>query len=262
MALGYSDLLAMFVYSRSTMDASPTDDEPQKIPHQLHLIRYSRKHACHWSLFLPSTEADPHTGIQVHVGSDKVSKHPEKWSESRCCGPSTYVIMIDHFNKKAFEDEYIERQENTERKPRDYRFTPIAGAFCTLEQFEQVANEVYKGGTYNYAFNNCQHFCINVIKRLHKLYPASVTEKGLENIHSMQTSYTRVTTSSRQKLVISESPQAEQSGMKEDDTAALEKELGIRKLFNSFSKPRVSRPTTPQSGSSGDRHSASFEGSD
>lgn len=183
--------------------------------------------------------------------------------QSECCGPADYEILIEHFDRAKYEKKYLGRHDNPEGKARKYAFKPIAEAACTHEQLKQVANEVHKGGTYNYAFNNCQHFCLNIIERLHKLYPKSVTKKGVKDIFAMVESYPNITISSRQRIVIKDPPQAKQSEIASNHTAdAPEKDCGIRKLFHSLSKPRVSRPTTEESGSSGDHHSASFEGSD
>jgi hypothetical protein len=248
------------------MDATREKVEHPHVPRQIYLIKHSLNPECHWGLFLPYSPVGNHEkGSEAHVVSDKELSQRDRWMESDCPRPTDYSIVFEEFDKARYEQEYLKRHDNPERKPRQYAFEPIAEAVCTHEQLKRVSNEVHKGGTFNYAFNNCQHFCINVIERLHKLYAKSVTKKSVKNISAMQESYPRVTTSSRQKVVVKESPQAKGSGREEDESTAPEKEHGIRKLFNGFSKPRLSRgsrPATPQDGSSGDRRSGSLEESE
>lgn len=67
----------------------------------------------------------------------------------------------------------------------------IEGAVVGEWQLWQAAHNVYLSKGYNMVTNNCQHFCVDVVTELHRLFPHCVKAEAIDLVQSRGTIFTR-----------------------------------------------------------------------
>jgi hypothetical protein len=138
-------------------------------PQSLYRIVWGGKKG-HWGLFLPDDDRDLTHGLLVHIG---VESDKRLGGSSR--GKEHHTLMFEPIDVGHTRG----------------AITRIKGARATTGMLQEAANATFiEGGGYNYVYNNCQHFCLNLIKKLHQLYPTLVTSEAVADAQSNATAAT------------------------------------------------------------------------
>ncbi|ROW02097.1 hypothetical protein VSDG_02368 [Cytospora chrysosperma] len=122
----------------------------------------------HWGLFLPYEAAAP-MGLLAHIGV-------QKEGSSGQAKPASGTIKENH--RPRFE--VFEITKSTVR-----RMSPIPNATVTEHDLRQAAMQVFNHPDYNKykaLTNNCQHWCIHVVMKLHEKHPETVGKEAVDFI--------------------------------------------------------------------------------
>ncbi|KAI8945747.1 hypothetical protein F4801DRAFT_567243 [Xylaria longipes] len=144
-------------------------------PRQLHRIAFEGEDTAHWALFLPDTSGSP-SGLLVHVGVHK------GWSGTK----TNHKLRQDRFTVT----------HSTART-----VFPIAHAVVSEYQLLRAAEAVFERKGYRLLTNNCQHFCIDVVTELNRVWPETVPPAAVHEVRSRGTSLTNVVGALRRNRV-------------------------------------------------------------
>ncbi|KAK3903476.1 hypothetical protein C8A05DRAFT_14563, partial [Staphylotrichum tortipilum] len=126
----------------------------------------------HWGLFLPDEEGSPE-GTLVHIGVNTLASG---------------LVKLNH---RLYVKKLVVTRSNAQS------VHPITGAHVTRDILQQVANSVYQARGYNYVTNNCQHFCLDVVKELHARYADLVLDAAVQDVLQHGTAISAVTNFTR-----------------------------------------------------------------
>jgi hypothetical protein len=136
-------------------------------PRQLHRVAFEGEDTAHWALFLPDRDGGAR-GILVHVGANK-GKSGRKENHTLRSSP---FLITSSTAQSVF---------------------PIAHAAVTESQLTRAAEEVFQRKGYRLLTNNCQHFCIDVVTELNRVWPHSVPPEAVIDVASRGTTITNLT---------------------------------------------------------------------
>ncbi|RAK87957.1 hypothetical protein BO79DRAFT_209361 [Aspergillus costaricaensis CBS 115574] len=160
---------------RSSLSSIPMVST-EKMP--LQLVAWGPGSLSHWAIFVPYQVGYPN-GILYHIG------YEAKSSGFSCT--ATTRLSKHHFQ--------------VAKSGPNKSFT-IPRAFATFAQVEDAATRVFEDyKRYNLVTRNCQNFALDILLRLHQLYPSSVPASAIQDVRRRGTISTFIASITRRDPV-------------------------------------------------------------